>query len=367
MRIGLIWVVTLGLTLGVSGAVQAQTLRNSSGPAEVPSASYKGQTYIDSRGCVYIRAGRSGTTQWVPRVNRDRSLVCGQRPTVQAAAPRKVVDPLPKIAPTPAPRVAAAPQQAVRKAAPVVRQAKPVVRQPVRVVRRQAATSGVVHHFSTPGGTLSQSQARPGVRVVRQGQPRKNFVAEFINPTVPNSAAPVAAPRPVAGYRSVWDDGRLNPQRGVTRYYAAGGPVSRSGVIHHFSEPANVRGGVLSTKSVTPKVQYRGLTQTVQAVKPAPTPQPNVRARAVVVPAAARAAPRQVSGSHRFVQVGSFGVASNASRLSQQLQQSGLPVTTRRSGGLQVVMVGPMSDRATLGSALAQVRSLGFTDAFTRR
>ncbi|WP_245510586.1 SPOR domain-containing protein [Antarcticimicrobium sediminis] len=63
---------------------QAQSLRNASPPAEFPSASYTGKQYVDSQGCIYIRAGIDGNVTWVPRVGRDRKQVCGYKPTVVA-------------------------------------------------------------------------------------------------------------------------------------------------------------------------------------------------------------------------------------------------------------------------------------------
>ncbi|MBB96993.1 MAG: sporulation protein [Rhodobacteraceae bacterium] len=62
----------------------AQSLRNGSTPAEFPPASYTGNQYVDSKGCVYIRAGIDGNVTWVPRVSRDRKLVCGYKPTATA-------------------------------------------------------------------------------------------------------------------------------------------------------------------------------------------------------------------------------------------------------------------------------------------
>ena len=71
------------------GGVHSQSLRNADEPAEFPPASYKGTQYIDSRGCVYVRAGISGNVTWVPRVTRSRRLICGQTPSL---APSETVE-----------------------------------------------------------------------------------------------------------------------------------------------------------------------------------------------------------------------------------------------------------------------------------
>lgn len=78
----------LGLTTSLA-PVSAQTLREGEVPAEFPPASFKGKQYVDSRGCVYIRAGIDGQTNWVPRVTRDRQVLCGYQPSLaEAAAPK---------------------------------------------------------------------------------------------------------------------------------------------------------------------------------------------------------------------------------------------------------------------------------------
>ncbi len=46
-------------------------------PAEMPPAGYAGQQYVDSKGCLFLRAGRVGEVLWVPRVTREGVPLCG--------------------------------------------------------------------------------------------------------------------------------------------------------------------------------------------------------------------------------------------------------------------------------------------------
>lgn len=78
-------------------------------------------------------------------------------------------------------------------------------------------------------------------------------------------------------------------------------------------------------------------------------------------------APRAVAGHGTRVQVGSFSVPGNAQRLVARLRAAGLPAGSHRSGGLNVVTIGPFGSGAEAHGALAHVRGLGFHDAYLRR
>ncbi len=74
----------IAASVGIS-ALPAKSLREGATPAEFPPASFKGGQYVDSKGCIYIRAGIDGNVTWVPRVSRKRQQICGYKPSLTAA------------------------------------------------------------------------------------------------------------------------------------------------------------------------------------------------------------------------------------------------------------------------------------------
>jgi cell division septation protein DedD len=50
-------------------------------PAELPPADYAGLQYVDSKGCMFVRAGNDREVTWVPRVSREGTPICGNPPS----------------------------------------------------------------------------------------------------------------------------------------------------------------------------------------------------------------------------------------------------------------------------------------------
>ena len=147
-----------------------------SGPAELPSDEFAGRQYVDSTGCVFVRAEIDGVVTWALRLNRDRTPLCGYRPSMSAGLGQSTGS-LPEIRPD----------------------APPVILDGASVIET-AATAPAVAPVVVPAAA-----SRPGV-------PRRSDV--YTGKFGGSSTAAVTGRRLPVGYKQVWDDGRLNPNRG---------------------------------------------------------------------------------------------------------------------------------------------------------
>lgn len=491
------------------GALHAQNLRSGQEPAEYPPSSFRGAQYIDSNGCVFIRAGIDGNVTWVPRVNRSRKLICGQTPSLSAAAaqsartapraatagrveqitvappaqkpaartaavaaqpapkpaakpaaPVRVAKPAPKPAPVrtvAVPKPSAAkpePRVTVRRQAPVLAPApapapmprvvtapKPVPA-PVRtatVTPRQPACQGASPISSRYINSGARAPVRCGPQATHPATGAPRVVAPAPARPVATQVAPgAAAPAPTTykrvttysapvtgavngstrvvprqvydarraqgnitvpeGYRSVWEDDRLNRHRaeqtlnGVaqTRLIwtqtvprrlidkSTGRDVtSKVALVYPYTDMATQqrdlgtvtlvrRDGQLQKRIVRNRVKARAPTVSTRSA-PAPVvkqaPRESVKAKA-------KAPQPQASAKGRYVQVGTYGQPSNAQAAAQRLIRAGLPARigklTRGGKSYQVVLAGPFNSSATLGQGLRTSRAAGFSDAFVR-
>ena len=391
LLMGLVW----------SGSAIAQTAAQIGGPRELPPSSFEGQQYVDSRGCVFLRAGYGGAINWVPRVDAQRKVICGFPPTLGPKAPIEVAEEVPAAPAAPAatrPLVAAVvpqpPAAARRVVAPL---ASPLPLPPALVAAVEPApyaaappasrVRGAEIVASGPGpGKIGCYKSAPVAEVVRltnggtavvctRGDgglsgwrppvyPAGRGVGASLNyptreasspadfaPGVTYAAAVAAVPTPPKGYRLAWTDDRLNPLRGKG---TATGQAQQDRV---WTREVPAREVVVAVAA--PQVQTRVSTKT------RPT-----EALVQAAPRAATKAETQAATGSAYVQVGSFGVPANAEGAAARLKALGLPVAKAQmtSGGkaLQVVYAGPFASASAAAQALSLARGAGFADAFIR-
>ncbi|KMK66320.1 SPOR domain-containing protein [Puniceibacterium sp. IMCC21224] len=429
LTIGLLAVTSFGATDAFAQG------RNADIPAEIPPSSYTARQYVDSKGCVFIRAGIDGAVTWVPRVTRGREQLCGATPSVANAAPTpraapqqaeqitittpapapapKVIAPAPRVkqraaAPTPAPRPKAS-RPPVRTVASIPASKKPaqrVIRAAPAPVRAQAPVRRVIQAPVAPSASASSRvrtvKVAPGARMpactgvptagggytVRCGAEAAAYIAATGQTQVPSSgvratnsvrtaSAASGSTRIVPhhvyearddqvvtvpkGYRPAFDDGRLNRQRANQSIegYQATQLVWTSTVPRRLIDRRSGRDVTVKyPKLIYPYTDYATQnaalsTQSAQRVAPSVAAAPLTRAN-----------------QGRFVQVGTFGVPSNATRTAARLQGMGLPVrlSNYSKGGkaYKIVMAGPFNSSTQISSALSAARQAGFSDAFVR-
>lgn len=335
-------VKVIALTGFLIGAGVGLALAQAGGPAEVPPTDYQGQSYIDSRGCIFLKASYDGDTTWVPRVGEDRKPICGHTPT------KAVVN-----VTSAAADVAAVPLRQARVAKRIARAA--VLPAPVTigcpvsvpVARRYATTDGgsVVLCTATNG---SLTGARSPIYPSGSGVGAALTPSGRAGVTIPlgkglmdqaqlkaQAKAPSTAPN---GYEVAWKDGRLNPLRGKG---TAAGQAAQD----------KVWTGSVPAVAVGAKAKQKLAAQNSLSAsnKPGISADPAPGAAAI------------------YIQVGAFREPSNAVGAAARLAALGLPVTKSKAGkALQVVYAGPFASGADAQAGLRLARGNGFSDAFIR-
>lgn len=409
-----LWVAVLGASVAHS-----QTVSQIGGPKELPPAGYSAMQYIDSRGCVFLRAGMGGTVNWVPRVGQDRKVLCGYPPTfggkqIEIAT---VPDEVPRAAPVAAaPRVATVAPKPVAVAQAPMRQtvaAADYVPPPARVgtviptgqVARAAAQPLVV--AVQPGVSVGSVAGRVGCPA---SAPRLQRLALTNGGTVlvctpgdgalRNLRAPVFADG--AGVGAAFDDApqpvtRAASNRAVSSRVAEvplgqasgkGHPTvnvrvaqatqeAPVGYVQAWSDDrlnplrgvGTAAGQAAQDQIWTRKTPAKLVGDTRKARRDAARARVNGTVLVVSTMSApsepvASVAPAQQGGY--YVQAGSFGVPANAEGALARLAAAGLPVARGRANGLTVVMAGPFGSPAEAAAARGIARAAGFGDAFVR-
>ena len=156
------------------------------------------------------------------------------------------------------------------------------------------------------------------------------------------------------GYVAAWQDDRLNTRRGV----------------------GTAQGQVQQDQVWTREVPARLVADTVKGkrrvvvVSSSNAPQQARVSRVTISSSTAPKAAVAAGGARLFVQVGSFGVPSNAQGARARLSALGLPVAggraTIKGKPVQVVYAGPFGSAGQAQAALNAARRAGFGDAFIR-
>ena len=408
MYLKLISVVVVAAVFGTASA-EAQSVARVGGPANLPPAGFEGQQWVDSRGCVFLKAGYGGQVNWVPRVGRDRRAMCGYPPTGTTRAAIEVATEAEMAAPMAeaAPRVMAAvePVVPVTPRTSVALRPAPVLADPVVAAPKPSARPAPYVEVAPSGGYEVVASSGPGAGQI--GCYSSAPVAERVKtrnggtvvvctrgdgtltgwrpPVYPQAAGvgaaltdPVVAsrgdhggnhfnhgvsgrdgdgysqghavPTPPKGYKLAWKDDRLNPNRGkgTAQGWADQDQVWTRKVPSELvaEQPATKRKKKVFAQSGTTVIT-------------------STKGQAATAPVE-----KKVAKGGAFIQVGTFGVASNADGAAARLQGMGLPVARAKitSGGraMQIVMAGPFGSAADAAAALSMARRAGFGDAFIR-
>ena len=379
--------------------VGAQSVGQIGGPANMPPATFKGQQWVDSRGCVFLKAGYGGQTNWVPRVGRDRKALCGYPPTgstrsaIEVATPEDMAEPTAPVAvakpatttlASAAPIIPVAPMVKPQAALPVakvrskpyVAAPKPAPRQPAPYVA--AAPQAGYETVASVGSARGQIGCYTSAPVAERVRTRNGGTAVVCTrgdgtltgwrpPVYPREAGVGAAltdpvltaqrdaiPKPPKGYELAWDDDRLNPNRGKG---TAEGWAQQDQVWTR-----DVPAKLVADEPVTKRKKKVVYVQAAPKVTVSTKGQP-------VAPQVQKKTMKAAKGG-AYIQIGTFGVVSNAEGAAARLKGLGLPVARAKitSGGqsMQIVMAGPFGSASEAQGALATARQAGFGDAFIR-
>ena len=409
----------MSIVASAIGAADAQAQTNP--PAEYPPASYTGKQYVDSKGCIYIRAGIDGNVNWVPRVSRSRKQLCGYQPTAvagatstpsQSAAPELITIPTAQqpTEPTPVPATPTAsvasatapaaptPTKPQRPATTSVRTSSAPV--PVRVTptppKPAPQSVTVASAPTTPAASdpcvglseISRQHMNQGARCGPQSSLRLSPNARVVPTHVYQDRRHSQGLTAPAGYRTVWSDGRLNLRRAErtlkpavvtgrievpTGYVLATRDDDRLNTQRATrSVEGDAQTDMIWTRTVPRKLVPLPVDRPVITL-PASAAQSQAEAdEGIVLRLSTRSAPEAAqpsvkTPSRRYIRAATYADPAAAQDAAQGLADKGLPVrlgnVTRKGQVYKVVLAGPFSADAAVEAALARGRAAGHTGA----
>lgn len=340
----------------VGSFAAAKSLQEGSSPVNFPPEDFTGGSFVDNDGCIYIRAGVDGSTTWVPRVARNRQLICDREPTFGPV------------------------EQVEAPAAPVE---EPTVEEaPVEAAAAEPAAP------EAPAAAAPTAQTRPQARQATAAPaPAARAPAQAAEPeTVAEAPAPAAAPAPAPtqtatvtaalppvpeGFKRAWTDGRLNPQRGIPDTTKRTATISTRGVV----SPIDGRRYDLAWSNYLPRLLFDRNTGMVVGDKFPGMIYPNLdptRAVPQAIISAKSPSPFMTRTiAKRHIQAATYNDMAKAQAAAQRLANAGLPTRigkyTKDGEARQVIVVGPFSTNGDVKSALEATVRMGFTRAFPRK
>lgn len=414
-----VWPVAAVVTALVSASVNAQTVASIGGPKEQPPAGYTQQQYVDSRGCVFLRAGIGGAVRWVPRVGRDKKAMCGVTPTfaaaraasaaldagdsaaVAAAAPAPAPSARVPVAAPAAATVAATPARNATVAPAAVMAARTVAPPLPSPITAPAPARGAVAALPVAvdaAGRVGCFESAPVLQRVPLTNGGSAMVCTRGDGTLTGWRSPVYARNAPVGAALIAPTSQSRPAPAPTTTANAAVGTTNAVAASSVPIPTGTRiatglavpsGYVLAWKDdrLNPMrgigtaegqaQQDRVWTRNVPA-KAVKTANPN-RVIYVAAPAAPVSATVTMSAMNQptapvataparasYIQVGAFGDPANAARAIAGLTAAGLPVSSLSGRGLKVVLAGPFASAEQAQNALGIARGAGFSDAFVR-
>ncbi len=329
------------LFVGSMSEAVAQSLTSSEGPANLPPADFTGTQFVDNKGCVYIRTGRTGATSWTPRVSRDRKLVCGFEPSFAGTS------------------------------------AVPLRQKPAIVAQKPISSPLSSIPVKQTSSTLPPKKTVPSTRATPAAQSYAQTTTSNGREIILNgSGMPSKIPN---GFRAAWDDGRLNLNRGIPT--AAG--IVDSEKIWTQNIPRQLisdvaQGNIYPVKRVltypfkSMETQERFMAaKGALSLSVAQDGEISMNRSAAATRISSKSMP--ATGTHKdgqIIQVATFANQLNAERTSLRMAKLNLPTTNKpvtiAGKSYQIVLVGPFYDQETSKVALKTIHQEGFRDAFFR-
>ncbi len=325
----------------------AQGIGTMDRPSEMPPSDFSGRQFVDSQGCVFVRAGLDGAVIWVPRVTRERNPICGYAPTFGADRAAADAD--------------GAPMETVASRPGTVDTATkpPLAPPPATVVRREALPGGGKDDASWDDSRLDTRA--PFAQVAPAGvAPSAVTRRTRIVPDQVWQGRTHVAPVVPSGYRPAWKDDRLNPHRAwqtVGGFYDTQRRWTNT-VPRENPAPANSR--YVPAKDPV-------LLSPAQVDRDPLPPAQGIGASPAISTRSGAEAPK--GSGERYVGIGLFTTRKRAQEAANRLGAAGLPVRflQGRSDPTRThVVVGPYADQQALDAALMRARAAGYVQAYLR-